>query len=276
MDGIMEHTNHLIAQILQTFIASNQKDWVKFLALVEFAINSTINRAMGIAPFKVNYGFLPQMMQELPSTKGIPPGVCTFTMNALWNMAVTHDSIIAKRVFQQHYANKHQCDEPNVKQGDLVYLSTKNLMLPKGCTSKLLPKFVGPYKVLQALPKISNYVLDLPKELEHWRLHQCFHVSLLRPHHPNDDALFPNRCYPDAYDFSALDNAEWYVEEIMAHKWCGCLIQFEVKWSLGNTTWEPLANCNDLAALDAYLALIEAKDCQDLPRCIADAAHWHS
>jgi hypothetical protein len=80
-------------------------------------------------------------------------------------MAVTYDSIITERVFQQQYANKNQHNEPEVKQGDLVYLSTKNLTLPKGHTSKLLSKFVGPYKVLWLLPKTSNYVLDLPKEL---------------------------------------------------------------------------------------------------------------
>jgi hypothetical protein len=42
-DGITERVNCSIAQILWSFIASNQKDWVVFLALVEFALNSTIN-----------------------------------------------------------------------------------------------------------------------------------------------------------------------------------------------------------------------------------------
>ncbi|KAF8218402.1 hypothetical protein L208DRAFT_1505034, partial [Tricholoma matsutake] len=119
----------------------------------------------------------------------------------------------------------------------------------------------------------SNYVLDLPTELKCWHIHQCFHVSLLRPHHPNDDVLFPNRHYPDAYDFSAPDDTEWYIEEITAHKWCGHTIQFEVKWSLGDTTWEPLANCNDLAALDAYLALMGARDWQELPKHTGTPAH---
>jgi hypothetical protein len=71
-------------------------DWVQFLSLVEFAINSTINRAMGMAPFKVNYGFIPCMMQELPALKRIPPGVCTFAMNTLHDMAVAHDNIITE------------------------------------------------------------------------------------------------------------------------------------------------------------------------------------
>ena len=212
-------------------------------------------------------------MQELPSTERIPSKVCTFAMNALWNMAVAHDSIIAERVFQQHYADKHWCDEPNVKQEDLVYLSTKNLALLKGCTSKLLLKSVGPYKVLQAMLETSNYVLDLLKELKCRCLHQHFYVSLLRPHHSDDNALFPNRLHPNAYDFGAPDDTEWYVEEITAHKWCGCTIKFAFKWSLGDTTWEPSANCEDIAALDTYLALMGAKDWQDLPRCAAGTVH---
>jgi hypothetical protein len=99
----------------------------------------------------------------------------------------------------------------------MVYLSTNNLAMPKGCVGKLLPKYVGPYKVLQVFPNSSNYELELPSELQCQRLHQHFHVSLLRPHHANDDALFPNRHYPDPYNFGAPDNAKWYVEEIMAH-----------------------------------------------------------
>jgi transposase InsO family protein len=147
-DGITERVNHSIAQILCVFISSNQRDWVKLLPLVEFTINSTINRAMGMALFEICSGVLPQMMQDLPLAECIPPGVCTFTMNALRNMAVTHDCIIAEQIFQRYYTNKHRHDEPDVKQGDLVYLSMKNLALPKGWASKLLPKFVGPYKVL--------------------------------------------------------------------------------------------------------------------------------
>ena len=151
MDGLTERANRSIAQILQAFIAANQRDWVCFLALVEFAINSTINRAMGMAPFEINYGFLPCMMQELPAPEYIPPGVWTFAMNALCNMAIVHDSIIAERVFQHFHANKHQ-------HGKFVYLSTKNLAMPKGCTSKLLPKFVGPirfYRHTQTPPTMS-------------------------------------------------------------------------------------------------------------------------
>jgi hypothetical protein len=62
------------------------------------------------------------------------------------------------------------------------------------------------------------------------------------------------------------------VEEITAHRWVGCNIQFEVKWSLGDTTWEPLANCNELAALDSHLLLMDISDWRDLQRRAAGTA----
>jgi hypothetical protein len=30
-----------------------------------------------------------------------------------------------------------------------------------------------------------------------------------------------------------------------------------VKWNLGNSTWEPLGNCNELVAMDDYLTLMK-------------------
>jgi hypothetical protein len=247
-------------------VASNQKDWVKFLALVEFAINSTINRATRMAPFEINYGYLPRMMREILDPARIPPGVHTFAMEALHNMAVAHDNIIAEWVFQQYQANKHRSKEPDVRPGEKVYLSTKNLTLPKGRASKLLPKFVGPYEVLQSYPETSNYELELPAELKSRRVHNRFHVSLLRPYIDSNNNLFPNRRHLDPYDFGAPDDAEWFVEEITSHRWKGRALELEVRWSVGESTWEPLAMCNELVALDSYLALVGAKDWMDLTR----------
>jgi len=193
-------------------------------------------------------------------------GTFTFAMDALRNMAIAHDGIIAERVFQRYHANKHRRKEPVISVGGLVYLSTKNLTLPKGRASKLLPKFVGPYRVLRCFPETSNYELELPDELVRRRVHNRFHVSLLRPHHASDDALFPNRWFLDPYDFGAPDDAEWYVEEITAHCWKGRTLELQVKWSVGESTWEPLAVCNELAALDSYLTLLGVKDWMDLPK----------
>ena len=56
------------------------------------------------------------------------------------------------------------------------------------------------------------------------------------------------------------------MDEIIAHCWTGKKIEFHVRWTLGDTTWEPYAHCKDLSALDEYLALQGARDYRALPR----------
>ena len=73
----------------------------------------------------------------------------------------------------------------------MVYLSTKNLSLPKVWAKKLLPKFIGPYKIVEAHTAASTVTLDLPPELTARRVHPMFHTSLIWAHIPNEDGRFP-------------------------------------------------------------------------------------
>ena len=181
-------------------------------------------------------------------------------------MTLAHDALIETRVFQKTYANKKRREEPEIKEDKFVYLSTKNITMPKDRASKLVPKYIGLYRVVKAIPEISNYVLELPAELTKRRIHPRFHVSLLRPHYPNDDALFPNRERAEPYNFGTPDDAEWFVDEIVGHRWKGRNVEFLVKWNMGDSTWEPLGNCNELAALDQYLMLMNIKEWKELTK----------
>ena len=131
-----------------------------------------------------------------------------------------------------------------------------------------MPKFVGPYKVTECHMEKSKYTLDLPPELKARRIFPSFHVSLLRPYHKSDDAVFPKREVRAFYDFSNAEDNEWLVDNIIAHKWEGNNISFLVQWNLGDTTWEPYTACQELAALDRYLELlgIDNNDWKKLPK----------
>ena len=61
---------------------------------------------------------------------------------------------------------------------------------------------------------------------------------------------------PEPYDFGAPNEQEWFVDKIVGHRWVGPrTVEYEVRWSMGDTTWETHANCSKLAALDKYLEL---------------------
>ena len=50
-------------------------------------------------------------------------------------------------------------------------------------------------------------------------------------------------------------------------------LKLEVRWTLGDTTWEPLAYCKELEALDAYLELWGIAQPCNLPKHISHADH---
>ena len=118
-----------------------------------------------------------------------------------------------------------------------------------------MPKFIGPYKVLKAMNDSSNIMIELPQEFKDRRINPTFHTSLVRPHIKNDDILFPKRDIKAYYDFGNNKDQEWLIEEILAHKWTNNDLEFQVKWTVGDVTWEPLSSCKELEALDVYLEL---------------------
>ncbi|EPT04441.1 hypothetical protein FOMPIDRAFT_19471, partial [Fomitopsis schrenkii] len=76
------------------------------------------------------------------------PSVRVYAQKMKHAVMTAHDSIIAARVKQTRDANRRRRPSPFV-EGDLVYVSTKNISLPRGLARKLALKFIGPYKILK-------------------------------------------------------------------------------------------------------------------------------
>ncbi|TFK65193.1 hypothetical protein BDN72DRAFT_733271, partial [Pluteus cervinus] len=77
------------------------------------------------------------------------PGVRAYALKIKSAIMAAHDAILASRVKQTRDANRRRKTAP-FEKGDLVYLSTKNISFPKGLTRKFLPKYIGPYKILES------------------------------------------------------------------------------------------------------------------------------
>lgn len=264
-DGLSERSIRSVTQILRANVSPDQLDWYEKLPIAEFAINSAVSSTTGFAPFELNYGYIPRSMSGI-TTHSPFKGVQEFALRAKAYLEMAHDAIIEARVRQTYHANKHRQVEPEFEVGDKVYLSTKNLSTPKGRARKLVPKYIGPYAIVESIPETSNYVLDLPAELKNRRIHPRFHVSLLRRYEPNDDAVFPHREAKSYYDFGNEESTEWLVDEIVGHEWKGNKCHFHVRWTLGDHTWEPYEHCKELVALDEYCRLMGVASWRALPR----------
>jgi hypothetical protein len=158
---------------------------------------------------------------------------------------------------QAHFANQHRRDV-QYKVGDRVLLSTRNLALKGGVSSrKLLPRYIGPFTVTALVGSAENKVavrLDLPHTMR--RLHPVFHVSLLKPYLAgNKIPHLP----PPPVDWLE-DEPLYTVEALLQHRdrkyGRGKRREYLVKWAgygVEHNTWEPRSNlltCEDL--LHAY------------------------
>ncbi|KAG8501051.1 hypothetical protein CXB51_003154 [Gossypium anomalum] len=74
--------------------------------------------------------------------------------------------------------------------GDMVFLKVSpwKKTLRFGKKGKLSPRFIGPYRVLKRVGPV-DYQLELPLELD--RIHDVFHISMLRRYHSDPTHVVP-------------------------------------------------------------------------------------
>jgi hypothetical protein len=103
------------------------------------------------------------------------PQASNFTRTLEKNMACAKASLFAARSCQKSFADKRR-REVELAVGQKVLLSTINFKLAHPGTRKLLPKWVGPFKVTERIDKVA-YKVELPPNL---KMHNVFHVQLLK------------------------------------------------------------------------------------------------
>ena len=267
-DGSTERANRTVAQILRSLVQPNQLDWVSKLPAVEFTMNSSVIVTTGYAPFELNYGYIPDSMGFFQAVSS-SPGVKDFALIAKWNILEAHDHILASRIQQTHHANQRRRPEPELKAGDLVFLSTENLRLPKHRARKLVPKYIGPYRVTEYSNRSHTATLALPEELCKRQIYDKFHVSRLKKANQNDLELFPHREVNVFYDFGQNNELESVIRDIIVHQWTGRngdKLKFYVRYEDGDWEWRDWALCEDLKALDEYLLMRGVENPVDLPK----------
>jgi hypothetical protein len=179
---------HVYGICLQGHVTRRSRPTVP-LPTIQFAINSARSESTGYAPFFLNNGRMPRTMVWNSASSTEYSNVREFAQKKKLALMSAHDSIIGARVKQTRDTNRKRQLVP-FKEGDFVYLSTKNITFARGLAWKLIPKYIGPYKITKDF-KNQSFKLELPMHLKKRGVHDVFHSSLLRIHAPNDDRLFP-------------------------------------------------------------------------------------
>jgi hypothetical protein len=116
---------------------------------------------------------------------------------------------------QRQRANQQKGLQDSAFQvGEYVWLSTINIRRRFTGTPKLMPRFVGPFKVLKLVGETS-YQLDLGETRK--RMHDVFHSSLLKNH----KGPVPTKIQPiilDEDDAKPGSLPRYEVEQILKHR----------------------------------------------------------
>jgi hypothetical protein len=166
------------------------------------------------------------------------PDAAAFVEKLQSSLTLARKLLIAAQQRQKAYADEHRIEQ-SFKVGDQVLLNTKDLNIKHGKTNrKLLPKWVGPFKVVQKVGPVS-YELEMTPG---WRVHPVFHVSLLEPY-KSDGRIRPPPP-PIELEFAL----EYEVEAIEKHRIKGRKrpkTSYLVAWKgygPEHNSWEPEAN----------------------------------
>ena len=170
--------NHYISQTLRCLLheTNELKQWEIILPTVEMVINSLPNSNTGFSPFYLNYGHKPDMPVQLleGNEKISTESVASFIRRITSDWELARENLQRSVGLQQkYYDRKHR--DVTYKGGDLVLLSTRNLKM-KGTPGKLQQRFVGPFRVIEAIGQQASR-LSLPTN---WKIHPVFHMSLLK------------------------------------------------------------------------------------------------
>lgn len=252
-DGQTERANKSIGQILRALIQGNQTSWAKHLVATEFAINSATSASSNFSPFELSGGRRPRPIPALTKTFSASPAASELVDDIRTSHLAAHDALLDARTKQSMYTNKHRRATPEYKVGEKVYVSSADFNFPPNLARKLIPKYMGPYAIVEAYPH-DVYKLDLPPHFKHFRK---FGGAKLREFRQNDDSRFPRRDYKEvAPDPQEERDGDYEIESILKHRWDSkkqrwFLIKFK-NYPTSDAEWIPEADMSADDFVRAY------------------------
>ena len=182
-DGQSESTIQTLEDMLRSCVLKFKGHWNEYLPLEEFTYNNSYHSSIEMSPYEALYGkqcHTPLCWNETGERKLLGPEIVQTTVD---KVNVIHAQLKAAQDRQKSYADKRRKDL-EFEVGDRVFLklSPWKGVVRFGKRGKLSPRYIGPFEIVERIGPVA-YRLDLLEELS--RVHNVFHISMLRKYIPN-------------------------------------------------------------------------------------------
>ncbi|CAL2250755.1 unnamed protein product [Prunus armeniaca] len=182
-DGQSERTIQTLEDMLRSCVLQFKDAWDVHLALVEFAYNNSYHSSIGMAPYEALYGRqcrTPICWNEVGDKKLEKVDSIRATNE---KVKMIKEKLKTAQDRQKSYADNRSKDlEFAVRDWVFLKLSPWKGVMRFGKRGKLSPRYIGPYEITERIGPVA-YRLALPPELS--RVHDVFHVSMLRKYMPD-------------------------------------------------------------------------------------------
>jgi len=206
---------------------------------MEFAYNNSFHSSIGMAPFEALYGKknrIPVCWDEVGERQLLGPELVQITTDKI---KVVRDRLKVAQDRQKSYADKRR-RALKFQVGDKVFLriSPWKGVIRFGKRGKLSPRFMGPYEILERIGAVA-YRLALPPELS--RIHDVFHVSMLRKYEPDPSHVLKEQSVELSSDLSYEEVPVEILDRREQALWNKVIPLVKVLWrnhAVEEATWE--------------------------------------
>ena len=155
-DGLVEHFNRTLTDMLAKCVERNGKDWDQHLPYVLFAYRSSLQHSTGDSPFFLLYGRDPRLPTD--EALHVPTDQRTINIGDYKEQMSQHFSMawrlahlgIDKALERQKCSHDKLAKQPIIQVEDRVFVFSPSKK--RGEAYKLARPFVGPYRVLKLHP----------------------------------------------------------------------------------------------------------------------------
>lgn len=160
--GMVERVIRTFKDILKCYINSNHDNWDSLLYLVKFCYNTSVQSSANFSPYEIVFARKPtglhDLLMNVAQNKTMKLTKKHEYLKDMVNRANSITEIVNKhlekcRKLQKEHYDKQVTKLISYKIDDLVLL--KNFNGLKNHAKKLLPKFIGPYKILRVLNDLN-------------------------------------------------------------------------------------------------------------------------